>query len=157
MCIRDRSRHRITFDKQRNRTANISFSYARALSNRLSARQSLPARGGSALTWRASCSSAVLGSAEGSALSRRACLGPSWPAPGPAGRPRARRAYPGPGGPASGPAGLPRARRARCGPAARPGIQKPCRAGPECISARVWLPLKSPQNSLTFSGFSRSF
>jgi len=50
----------------------------------------------SALTWQASCSPAVLGGAEGSALARRACPRPDGPAQGPAGQP-------GPGGPAPGP------------------------------------------------------
>ena len=83
-----------SFDKQRNCTANISFSYARALSNRLSARQSLPARGGFALTWRASCSPAVLGAAEGSALTRRASPGPGGPTPA-----RSSPAFKSPAGP----------------------------------------------------------
>jgi len=48
----------------------------------------------SALTWQASCSPAVLGGAEGSALARRACPRPDGPAPGPAGLPRARQPSP---------------------------------------------------------------
>ena len=79
------SRHRITFDKQRNRTANISFSYARVqLSNRWNARQqSWPAREG--------FRSDLAGQLQPSGLGRRGGFSPS-----PAGLPPARRACPGP-------------------------------------------------------------